>query len=242
MKNIIISVLITTLIAGITLFTGCTRVGSAMNGSGNIVENPIKVADFTDVNIAGPFSIEVIHSESFNVILSTDENLISRVLVSLEDKTLKISIQAPASFFPTSLKVKISMPKISNLILTDGVKASLSGFPLIAGFNLVLKHASSLKGYLEAENIYFDISGASRVILQGQAQKLQLECSGASNVDLTDLVLKSANVRVIEASNATLNINGRFDIVMDGASKIFYLGNPIFYNTSVKNGSTMSRK
>jgi hypothetical protein len=242
MKNVIVSVLILSLMAGTAFFSSCNRIGSVMNGSGNIVENPIRVADFTDVNIAGPFSIEVIHSESFNVILSTDENLVDRVLVSLEDRTLKLKIQAPASFFPTSLKVRISMPKINNLILTDEATASLSGFPLIAGFNLVLKNTSSLNGYLEAENIYFDISGGSQVNLQGQGQKLQLQCTGQSEVDLTDLVLKSANVRVIEASQATLNINGRFDVAMEGASKIFYLGNPIFYNTSVSGGSTMSRK
>jgi hypothetical protein len=234
MKNVIVSVLILSLMAGTAFFSSCNRIGSVMNGSGNIVENPIRVADFTDVNITGPFSIEVI--------LSTDENLVDRVLVSLEDRTLKLKIQAPASFFPTSLKVRISMPKINNLILTDEATASLSGFPLIAGFNLVLKNASSLNGYLEAENIYFDISGGSQVNLQGQGQKLQLQCTGQSEVDLTDLVLKSANVRVIEASQATLNINGRFDVAMEGASKIFYLGNPIFYNTSVSGGSTMSRK
>lgn len=241
MKNIIVLVLIT-IIVGTAFFSSCNRVGSAMNGSGNIVENPIMIADFTDVNIAGPFGIEIIHSETFDVILSTDENLVDRVLVSLEDRTLKLSIQAPASFFPTSLKVKISMPKINNLILTDEAKASLSGFPLIAGFNLVLKKASSLNGYLEAENIYFDISGGSQVNLQGKAQKLQLQCTGESDVDLTDLLLKSANIRVIEASQATLNINGRFDVAAEGGSKIFYLGNPIFYNTSVSGGSTMSRK
>jgi hypothetical protein len=234
MKNVIVSVLILSLMAGTAFFSSCNRIGSVMNGSGNIVENPIRVADFTDVNITGPFSIEVIQS--------TDENLVDRVLVSLEDRTLKLKIQAPASFFPTSLKVRISMPKINNLILTDEATASLSGFPLIAGFNLVLKNASSLNGYLEAENIYFDISGGSQVNLQGQGQKLQLQCTGQSEVDLTDLVLKSANVRVIEASQATLNINGRFDVAMEGASKIFYLGNPIFYNTSVSGGSTMSRK
>jgi hypothetical protein len=213
-----------------------------MNGSGNVKDQTIEVTDFTDLDVVGPFVTEVIQSNSYDVVLSVDDNLLNRVLISCEDKTLRLRIQAPASFFPTLLKVKISMPIIQNMILTDEAKASLSGFSKLSGFILIAKQSSSLKGYLDAENVNLDLSGGSQVNLKGVANRLQLECSGESKLDFSDFVLSSANVRVVGASEATLNVNGRFDVIMEGASKIQYLGNPVFYNTSISGDSTMSRQ
>ena len=242
MKNIIIStILIITILATLS-FSGCNRAGSAMNGSGVIIDKTLQVTDFSDIDAEGPFALEIIQSDIYNVILSVDENLISRVLVSSGNRTLKLRIQAPASFFPTNLKIKIGMPIIKNLVLADEAMVSLSGFPRLDVFNLVLKQASSLNGYLEAGNIDFNVSGKSLVNLKGKAQRLQLECSGESNLDLIDFILSSANVRVIGASEANLTVNGRFDVVMDDASKILYSGNPVFYNTSISGDSIMSRK
>jgi hypothetical protein len=242
MKKIFVSVILIITISTLFLLPGCSRVGSAMNGSGKIIDKGINISDFTDVNISGPFTVEIYQSNNYNVILSTDDNLFSRVIVSLEDKTLKLSIQAPSSFFPTILNMKIGMPVIKSTILNNEAKASLSGFARVAGFHLILKQASSINGYLEAENIDFNLSGGSQAVLKGLADRLQLECSGESTLDLTDLYLSSANVRVIDASTAILNVDGRFDVVLDGASKILYLGNPVFSNTSISGGSTMSRK
>lgn len=213
-----------------------------MNGSGTIIEKILKITEFTDVDFTGPFVVEINQSQAFHVVLSTDDNLINRVRYSIEDKTLKFNIQAPGSFFPTSLKVKVDMPVIKNAVFVDQAKASLSGFPLIPNFILILKNGSSLNGFLEAENISFYLNGGSQIVLKGSARKLQLECLEKSIIDLGDFPLTSANVRVDGASEATLNVNGRFDVLMNGESKIYYMGNPLFSNTSISGGSTMSRK
>jgi hypothetical protein len=242
MNKNIISIVLIIMISITTVFSGCGRVGSVVNGSGNIVEKKIQAADFSDVDIAGPFTVEIIQSPTYDVALSTDENLLNRVLVSIDKGTLKFSIQAPGSFFPTGLQVKIGLPAIKNIVLTESVKASLSGFSQIDNLILIMKNNSSLNGYLEVNNTDFNISGRSSVSLKGKANRLQLDCLEESRVDLTDFVLSSANVRVTGASEAILNVNGRFDVLMEGASKIYYLGNPIFSNTSISGGSTMSRK
>jgi hypothetical protein len=241
MKKLLFFILIISITVSI-IFSGCTRVGSAMNGSGTIIEKNMKISEFTDVDFSGPFTIEINQSQTFEVVLSTDDNLINRVQYSIEDKTLKFSIQAPGSFFPTNLIVKVDMPVIKNAVLTDQAKASLSGFPLITDFILILKNESILNGFLEAENINFYITGGSQVGLKGTANKLQLECLDKSKINLADFILSSANVRVDGESEATLNVNGRFDVLMNGGSTIYYLGNPVFSNTSISGGSTMSRK
>ncbi len=223
------------------LIPGCSRAGSSMNGSGNIIDQNLKVVDFNSINVRGPFNLEISRADTYQVTVSTDENLINRLLISLERRTLKIRIEAPATFFPTSLKVRITMPDITSLNLSEGVRANFTGFKSVSDFTLFLSDNCVLTGDLDAIITHFHISKSSRVILSGSAMKLELECS-ASKLDLEKLSLINAQVKLDEASEAVLDVAGRFDVVLNGASKIFYLGNPLFSNTSISGGSSMIHK
>lgn len=74
-KSLVISVLILIIIAA-TFLPGCARAGSALNGSGKIIDQNINVAGFNSVNIKGIFEVEVTKADSFKVTISTDDNLL----------------------------------------------------------------------------------------------------------------------------------------------------------------------
>jgi hypothetical protein len=229
------------LISGIFI-ASCTRVGSSLNGSGKIIDQPIKITGFTQVSAKGSFPIEIKQSELQSVTVSTDDNLIQRVIVALSGETLLISIQAPASFLPTSLKISIGMPRIYGLILNDGAKASLSGFKSTYNFSLDMQGASSLNGYLEAGNVDFTVVGASQVNLKGSALSLDLEANKASKLDLSAFPSKSATVHLAQASEATLDAEGRLTARLEGASILYYLDSPVLSDTSISGGSIMQPK
>jgi hypothetical protein len=219
--------------------SGCSRVGSSLNGSGKIIDQPIKITGFTKVSAKGSFPVELYQSDQPSVTVSTDDNLIQRVIVALSDETLLISIQAPATFFPTSLKIVIGMPRIYGLILNDGAKASLSGFKSTYNFSLDMRGASTLGGYLEAGNLDFDIGEGSTVNLKGSALDLELQASKASKLDLSAYPLNSGTIQLQDFSEATVDIQGRLTAKLEGASMLYYLGNPTLSDTSISGGSIM---
>jgi hypothetical protein len=223
------------------LVPACSRVGSSMNGSGHIIDQDLKVTDFNSINVRGPFNLEIYKADSYKVTLSTDDNLINRLQISLERKSLKVRIEAPATFFPTSLKMRIAMPEITSLTLAEGVQASFLGFKSISDFTLFLSEKSVLTGDLEAIVARFHLSQSVKVSLKGSAMRLELESSD-STLDLGDFNLITAQVKLSQASEAILNVNGRFDVVLNDASKIFYLGNPLISNTYISGGSSMIHK
>lgn len=215
-----------------------------MNGSGNIIDQDIKVSGFNSINIRGPFALEITPSDTYKVTLSIDDNLINRIQISTERKILTVRIEAPATFFPTSLKLKIALPAISSLNLAEGVKAAIADFPNTADLTLFLSAGSSLTGSLDAAIARLNLSDASQVTLQGKLTRLELDSSGASKMDMGEIILVNARVNLKESSEATINvdINGKCDVVLASASKLFYLGNPLFSNTSITGGSTMVHK
>jgi hypothetical protein len=241
-KKLILILSITVTLIAAAVFPGCTTVGSSMNGSGKVKDQEIKFTDFDTINVHGPFDLEIVRDAAFKIILSTDDNLIGRVHASLDRKTLMLSIEAPATFFPTKLKVSITLPGISGLSLSDAAKAVMSGFSSANDFTLYLNNGSGLNGAFEADDVTINLSGASQAALAGRSNTLDLQSSGKSKLDMTTFTAKKAQVKLKETSEAVLNVTGELDVVMSEASKIFYLGNPLISDTSISGGSTMIRK
>jgi hypothetical protein len=235
------SVIIVLLTLAVSL-SGCTRVGSSLNGSGKVIDQDYKIAGFNSIHAKGKFDLEITRATIFNVTVSTDDNLINRIQVTLDHQTLKFDIEAPATFFPTSLKVQVEMPSLQALNLSLGAKAVIKEFKSRNDFFLFLTQESLLTGVLEAGNVSFDLSEGSQLKLAGKAQSLDLNSRGASKMDLGDFLLETADVNMKEKSEAVLNVSGKFDAVLNDNSKIYYLGNPLFYDTSISGGSTMIHK
>jgi hypothetical protein len=241
MNKITVVLLLSLLILAACL-PGCARAGSSTNGSGQIIDQDIEISGFTGISAQGKFVLELVQADNFKVTVSTDDNLINRLLFELEEETLRIGIQAPANFFPTSLKITIGMPRIYTLNISGGTQVVMTGFKSTFNFDLKAAEGSTVDGILDAGNCSFDVSKTSRVTLKGSALSLDLNASGSSRLDLTDFILNSARVYLKEESEADLNVNGLTDIKLEGDSRVYYLGNPKFGNTSISGGSFMQHK
>jgi hypothetical protein len=233
-KKVLGTAILLSLLTLAVLPVGCTPVGSALNGSGKIIDRSIDIGDFDSVEARGVLDLEIVGSASFQVTLSTDENLINRVLFSLEGKILKINIEAPATFLPTA------MPELKNLNLNDEARATISILKTVSSLNLVLAGGSSLNGTLTADSTNFFLSGQSQVSLRGKSNMLELDVAGGSQLDLGNFLLSGANVKLREASTAVLNVEGDLNIVLKDASRVIYFGNPLIKNTSITGDSSMT--
>ena len=239
LKKLLTAAALLTLLISAFLLPACTQAGSALNGSGKIIDRNIDITDFDGVQAQGDFNVEITDADSYQVTVSTDENLISRVLFSKEDKTLVIKIEAPATFFPTILKITIAMPQLNSLNLMDKAKATVNIYKSIPRFDLVMDGESYINGDLNADLTNFYLSGHSQMSLIGESQKLQLKVAGGSKLDLSKFLLSGADVELREGSSAILNVDGDLNVVLKDASKIYYLGNPLIKNTSITGDSSM---
>lgn len=132
------------------------------------------------------------------------------------------------------------MPQLLGLNLSGGAKAAISGFKSPDDFNLVLADKGLLEGTITAKNLVFYLSGGSKAVLEGSSLKLELNSKGASNLDMSQYSVMRAQVKLDEASQATLNVSGQFDVELKDKSVLYFSGTPVFTNTSVTGGSTMS--
>jgi hypothetical protein len=65
---------------------------------------------------------------------------------------------------------------------------------------------------------------------------------GASNFDLADFALKNVSIHLKGASQATVNVSGKLDIELTGASGLSYIGNPRLGETELSGAVILNHR
>lgn len=262
-KSIAHTILVAILVA-VILFVGCSGtvpIPRRVKGSGKVVTQEMNVTDFAYLEIGSVFEVEIIESGSYLTAITADDNLFDYIEVSQEGETLKIQLTPGYNYSGVTLKANIALPKLSGLYLYGATKGTIKGFQSSNDFDLKLSGASSLNvdmeagdvkleisgatrvtGSLRARDIEFEVSAASTVELVGSANKMTLTASGGSQLKLAAFPLDRANVILSGASEATIKVSGRLDVVLSGASKLYYKGDPMIGDIMVSDTSTIKRR
>jgi hypothetical protein len=199
-------------------------------------------SDFTDVNISPAFKAEITQGDSYSVSVTTDNDKMEYIEVGQVGDTLNIGIEShtqPLNFH--TLDVDITMPDIYGVTLSGASKGNIRGFTFSHEFTLNLSGASRLGGDLTAGGVHFILSGASTVELQGSANDMLANVSGASNMRLSNFELDNANILLSGASSGTVKLYGILDASVSGASKLTYKGSPTLGNINTSGGSTVKK-
>jgi hypothetical protein len=211
-------------------------------GSGNLETEEYAFANFTRVEISSAFVFEIGYSDSYSINVTADDNLIDYVQVSQDGETLKIRLGAAPSFRLVTLRASVTMPRLNGLTVSGASRGTVSDFTPTEGLNITVSGASRVEGDFTAGDIGFDVSGASTVRLEGSADDMVAVVSGASTFNLGDFTVNNADVNVSGASTGTINLDGRLDANVSGASTLLYIGDPVMGTINVSGASTLREK
>ena len=212
-------------------------------GSGNLETEEYAFANFTRVEISSAFEFEIKQSGSYSINVTADDNVIDRVQISQDGQTLKIRVGGvPTSFRSVTLKALVTMPQLGGLTVSGASRGTVSGFNSTEAVSIAVSGASRVTGDITAADIGFDVSGASTVQLEGSADDMAAVVSGACTFNVADFTVNNANVNISGASTGTINLDGRLDANVSGASTLLYIGDPVMGAIDVSGASTLSKK
>jgi len=221
------------------LAAGCLPRGPMVTGSGRMVERELEVGEFSRIEASHAFELEIVQGSNQSVTITADDNLFDDLDTSVAGDTLRLRLRPGSAYRRTTLRARITMPSLRALQLSGASRASLSGFRSQEDLALELSGASTVRGELEADEIRIGQSGASRVELSGSGSNLRLQASGASDARLAALAVRDVDVSLSGASTAELNVSGRLDANLSGASRLEYTGNPTLGRTETSGGSSI---
>jgi hypothetical protein len=208
---------------------------------GNLKTETMEFSDFTAVEVGSAFEVNITQSNSFSVKITAGENIFDRIQVTQTGATLKIEVTPGLGI--SNGKAEITMPELDTLILSGATRGTVEGFNSSNPFVLALSGASSLEmTNTNVGDAEIEVSGASTLNAEGTANDLVALVSGASNVDLTDFPVNDADINLSGASRATINLDGKLDAELSGASNLEYIGDPTMGDINIAGASTINKK
>lgn len=226
MKKVSLAIFVLALSVGLMFSTNCSFGGiksiSGIKGSGISKSEPRNVAGFTEIEASGAVNLEVDAAQKdFNVTVEADDNLLQYIKTEVSGSTLKIYSEGRIS--PNAkLSVRVLMPAIEGLDVSGASDASIVN--------------------ARADSLELKASGASEIIIQGEAKELNADASGASKINAENLKVENAEVEASGASSAIVSATGDLNADASGASKILYAGEPKSVKQKASGASSVSKK
>jgi hypothetical protein len=222
---------------------------------------------FTRITVRHAIELEVVRSDSYKISVSGSDSAINNIDVFLEGDTLVLGYKLNlVSFFTLPFSrtiITVAMPELRELNINGATRGTISGFDNAGDFTLYVSGASRLDiNNVSVNNMKWDMSGASRIVgqikvatnfdvrltgasrvdLKGSAQDISVDASGASYLSLKDFPVGNAKLRLMGASYSGINVNGKLDVSLDGASRLEYDGHPVLGDIKIAGASNFKRK
>ena len=257
---LVVLALMAALLASVTGCSGGCACGVV--GSGNLETREMDFGNFTELDVSHAFDVEVTRGDSYQVSITVDDNLWDYVDVHQTGQTVYIGLKGVHAFANVHLEADVTMPELRGLTLSGACDGEVSGFSSAEPLDIDLSGASSLSmdnlvagdmefkvsgaskasGSIEIADGDFQVSGAGTIELEGSANNVSIEASGASRAKLADFPVNDATVDLSGASTATVNASGTIDADLSGASHLDYMGDATLGSVETSGASTISKK
>ena len=209
---------------------------------GQLVTEEMEYSDFTAVDVGSAFQVDITQSNSYSVTIKASETILDKIDVSKEGSTLVIRAE-PNIPITAVYKAEITMPILTELVLSGASKATAEGFSSSNSLTINLSAASRLDMQnTHAGDVEIELAGASTLIAEGSGNDLVSIVEGASRLDLTNFPVNNSNLDVSGASQATINLDGTLDAAVSGASTLYYIGEPTMGNIETSGNSAINKK
>lgn len=198
-----------------TLFRGKT------SGSGKSKVEKRTLGDFKAVNVSGAFDVEIVAQQGPGVEIEGDDNLLPLIRTEVNNGVLDVYNDKPITS-NSKIRVRIQAPRL------DGVSTS-------GASDLVVSNVKS-------DSFNISTSGAGSLVISGEAKELDVELSGAGEVDAKDLRSERVFVNSSGAAEATVYASEELRVQASGAGTVNYYGDPKKIDENVSGGASISKK
>lgn len=182
------------------------------------------VENFSAIELRGAAEILVTIGSPAAVQLDGRERTLERVETRVTGETLTIDIAKTRGWFSDygRLKINITVPELKSLESNGAAEIEIKG---LAGGEQRLR-----------------LAGAHDVKAEGALDRLDIEVSGAGNVDYRDVVAKDAKVRVNGAGNVEVNATESLQAEVNGVGAVRYSGEPKKVESNLHGLGSISRR
>ncbi|GDX44394.1 hypothetical protein LBMAG23_13710 [Bacteroidota bacterium] len=214
-----------------------------------IISDPMAVirdmGKFEKIEIHGPFKVYYSVSDKCTVAISAhSESARDRIRVKNNGGVLTIDLENSYRNWISvdgKFKLYISAPTIDEIIASGAVNFLVTDLLKSDDLKIRFTGASDFLGKLDCSKLYLQCTGASDVELTGRSADVEVVLTGASKLKASTFKIENADIRVSGESNSSIAVSNKLHAVATGASNIQYFGNPSTIEVSSSGASKIKR-
>ncbi|MDX2109315.1 MAG: head GIN domain-containing protein [Verrucomicrobiota bacterium] len=208
-----------------------------VEGDGPVKEETRKLAAFTQVTMAGSFSVILqIADGPPQAIIKAQENILSIVRSEVSGDELSLFT---SDRYSTSEPIQIALRVPSLKAITLAGSGSFTSRGIIKTEHLAITLASSgdITVQVEVKKLEISIAGSGDVVCRGRTGSLELSVAGSGDFDGAQLSSTSAEVSIAGSGDATVDVTKLLEVSIMGSGDVTYYGKAQVTKTVLGSGS-----
>ena len=215
------------LVAGAAV-AACSRVHA--EEAGPTVSRNYQVGDFQQIEVAGPYDVEVRTGANPSVSARGPQNLLSRTVVEVDGDKLLIRPERQKGWFHMgwsshgSAKFVVTVPRLNGATIAgsgdikvdrvqgDRFEGTVAGS---GGINL---------GAVDVQSLKLSIAGSGGVRGAGKAQAAEYDIAGSGDVDAGGVQVQQAKVSIAGSGSVKAHAAGTADVSIMGSGDVDITG------------------
>lgn len=225
----------------IFLLISCDR--ETIKVSDSITEVKVNVGDYSGVKVSDAFTVYLTFDDNEeSIVVEANANLQSSIIVEKDDDYLRIKVKNNTNIKGDAvMNVYISTASINEIYAAGATQVVLNNQWVNPISKIELSGASNLMGEIEMEELELNASGASNVDLYGSLGSLKSSLAGSSHLKDFDLNLASLEIDLSGASTASLSVSEVIKVHASGASLLYYKGDAIIEEQELSGSSQVKK-
>lgn len=204
------------------------------------------VAGFHAIHVSNSFDVILTQGSNESVAVSANNKEdVADIKTSVENGVLQIWFDQKNKWWPKNRKLKAYIA-VQNLDEIKGSGASdfkIDGALNTSNLKLNFSGASDLNGKLVVNGkLDIHLSGASDIDINGTANEVTIDASGASDVKAYDFTTTNCTVDASGASSIRITVDKELSAKLSGASSVHYKGSALIRDIKTSGASSISRK
>ncbi len=198
---------------------------------------------FNAIKVSGGIEVFLSQSDQEAVAVSAAETkYMDDIKTVVENNTLKISSESKWYGKNKKLKVYISFKKLEVVQVSGASDIKVSGTVKSPSLKIDFSGASEFTGNIQVDQLDLHLSGASNIHISGSAKVVNINSSGASDINAKKLITETCYINVSGASDVDIVVNKEINAVASGASSVTYSGNAAEGKIVKSGASSVSKK
>jgi len=207
-----------------------------LSGNRKVREEAREVAPYSNIVATGGLEVTISEDGTHKALVKADANLLPYIETKVEEQPLYVSTTKPISS-AKELHVFLSTKQLRSVSLSGAVEFKSLGTLKADKLNFEGSGATETKLSLDVNDFVCSLSGASQIDCKGRAENVELEASGASEINWYDFEIENLDIAASGACDAEVFVNKSLRIELSGASELKYRGQPKIEKTSVSGAS-----